>query len=78
VVPVDDAGEADGHVYIALRFVAGTDLGAEFRRGPIAVGRAVDIAGQLAAALTPPTSRAWCTVRSNPRTCSSITAVIVT
>jgi hypothetical protein len=34
VVPVDDAGEADGHVYIALRFVAGTDLGAEFRGGP--------------------------------------------
>ena len=51
VVPVYDAGELDGHVYIAMRFVAGTDLGAELGRGPMVVGRVVDIAGQIAAAL---------------------------
>src|SRR5664279_3096810 len=51
VVPVYDAGESDGHVYIAMRFVVGTDLGSELRRGPMTVGRAVDIAVQVAAAL---------------------------
>ena len=51
VVPVYDAGELDGHVYVAMRFVAGTDLGAELGRGPMVVARVVDIAGQIAAAL---------------------------
>src|SRR4051794_22658325 len=35
VVPVYDAGEADGHVFIAMRFVDGTDLGAELRSAPM-------------------------------------------
>lgn len=51
VVPVYDAGEADGHVFIAMRFVDGSDLGAELRKGPLTVERAVDIVAQIAAAL---------------------------
>ena len=52
VVPVYDAGEADGALYIAMRYVDGTDL----RRlllaeGPLSPERAVAIAGQIAAAL---------------------------
>ena len=52
VVPVYDAGEADGALYIAMRYVDGTDL----RRlllaeGPLSRERAVAIAGQIAAAL---------------------------
>jgi YVTN family beta-propeller protein len=52
VVPVYDAGEADGTLFIAMRYVDGTDLrrllGAE---GPLAPERAVAITGQIAGAL---------------------------
>src|SRR6478752_10762641 len=51
VVPVYDAGEADGHVFIAMRFVDGTDLGDEIRRGAMGAERVVAVAGQIAAAL---------------------------
>lgn len=51
VVPVYDAGEADGHVFIAMRFVDGTDLGAELRKGPLNIQRTVDVVVQIAAAL---------------------------
>jgi serine/threonine protein kinase len=51
VVPVYDAGDADGQVFIAMRFVDGTDLAAEIQRGPVPPERAVDVAGQVAAAL---------------------------
>ena len=47
-----DAGEADGTLFIAMRYVDGTDLrrllGAE---GPLAPERAIAIASQVAAAL---------------------------
>jgi serine/threonine-protein kinase len=49
VVPVYDAGGADGHVFIAMRFVSGSDLSAELRRGPIPLDRAVTVAAQVAA-----------------------------
>jgi serine/threonine protein kinase len=32
VIPIYSAGEADGHVYIAMRLVEGSDLRAELRR----------------------------------------------
>jgi hypothetical protein len=51
VVPVYDAGESDGHVFIAMRFVDGTDLGAELRQGPMALNRVIDVAAQTADAL---------------------------
>ena len=51
VVPVYDAGEADGRVYVAMRYVEGTDLKALMRRETPSDERIVDIATQMAAAL---------------------------
>jgi serine/threonine-protein kinase len=52
VVPVYDAGEADGTLFIAMRYVEGTDLRQLLRaEGPLASERAVAIAGQVAGAL---------------------------
>lgn len=52
VVPVYEAGRADGHVYIAMRYVDGTDLRALLRReGALEPARAVEIASQIANAL---------------------------
>jgi len=52
VVPVYDAGEADGTLFIAMRYVDGTDLrrllGSE---GALAPERAIAVTGQVAAAL---------------------------
>jgi serine/threonine protein kinase/DNA-binding beta-propeller fold protein YncE len=52
IIPVFAAGEADGVLFIAMRYVAGADvhtlLDAE---GPLPAGRAVDIAAQVASAL---------------------------
>ena len=43
VVPVYDAGEADGHLYIAMRYVEGTDLAhaARAREAPLDPERAL-------------------------------------
>jgi hypothetical protein len=52
VVPVYDAGEIDGRLFIAMRYVDGRDLQALLRdSAPLAPARAVLIAGQLAEAL---------------------------
>ena len=52
VVPIYEAGEADGRLFIAMRYVEGTDLKALLRReGALAPGRAVAIASQVADAL---------------------------
>jgi YVTN family beta-propeller protein len=52
VVPVYDAGEADGRLFIAMRYVDGADLKALLRaNGPLEPERAAGIAGQLAEAL---------------------------
>ena len=52
VVPVYDAGEADGRLYIAMRYVDGADLKALLRAdGPPEPERAVAIAAQVAEAL---------------------------
>jgi DNA-binding beta-propeller fold protein YncE len=52
IIPVFDAGEADGVLFIAMRFVHGRDartlLDAE---GPLPPGRATDIIAQVASAL---------------------------
>jgi DNA-binding beta-propeller fold protein YncE len=49
---VYDAGEADGRLFIAMRYVDGVDLKTLLRdAGPLAPERVVDIAGQLAEAL---------------------------
>ena len=52
VVPIHDAGELDGQLYLAMRYVEGTDLRALLRaEGALAPTRAVSIVRQVAHAL---------------------------
>ena len=52
VIPIYEAGEVDGELYIAMRFVDGTDLlAAVVREGPFEPERAVEIITQVASAL---------------------------
>jgi serine/threonine-protein kinase len=52
IVPIYEAGEDDGQLYLAMRFINGLDLRALLiAEGPFATGRAVDMVGQVAAAL---------------------------
>ena len=52
VVPVYEAGEADGLLYIAMRYVVGTDLKALLRaQGALAPERALTLVAQVANAL---------------------------
>jgi DNA-binding beta-propeller fold protein YncE len=52
VLPVYDAGETDGVLWIAMRYVDGIDLAALLARdGPLAPEEALAIAGQVAGAL---------------------------
>jgi DNA-binding beta-propeller fold protein YncE len=52
IVPIYDADEADGVLYIAMRWVEGTDLRELLRRdGPLDPRRAVTIVGQAATGL---------------------------
>ena len=51
VVPIHDAGEIDGQLYIVMRLVEGSDLKAVLRQGPLEPAHAVRILGQIAGAL---------------------------
>jgi serine/threonine-protein kinase len=52
VVPVYAAGEEDGHLYLVMRFVPGTDLHHLLRQdGRLAPGRAAEVVAQVAGAL---------------------------
>src|SRR4051794_10402726 len=52
VIPVYAAGEIDGQLYLATRYVDGTDLHQILRRdGPLAPERAADVVNQVAQAL---------------------------
>lgn len=52
VIPVYDAGEADGIAFLAMRYVAGDDLRSLVRvRGPLEPAEAADIVAQAGAAL---------------------------
>ena len=52
VVPIYGAGESDGQLYLAMRYVEGTDLGTLIaREGPLAPERAARICTQIAEAL---------------------------
>ncbi len=52
IVPVYDAGEEEGLLYIAMAYVEGTDLKALVtQEGPLPLRRALGIAGQVASAL---------------------------
>jgi serine/threonine protein kinase len=52
IVPLYEAGEEDGNVYIVTRWIEGTELGTLIRRdGPLEPRRAARIAAQIASAL---------------------------
>ncbi len=51
VVPIYEAGEADGRLFIAMRYVQGSDLKELLREGPLTAARAVAVCGQVAGAL---------------------------
>src|SRR4051795_13684682 len=52
VVPIYDTGEVDGLLYIAMRFVPGTDLKAQLRHdGALEPRRVLALAGQVGNAL---------------------------
>jgi YVTN family beta-propeller protein len=52
VVPIHDAGEVDGQLYLAMRYVEGSDLKTVLQKdSPLEPGRALAICGQVAAAL---------------------------
>jgi serine/threonine protein kinase len=52
VVPVYAAGELEGQLWIAMRYVQGTDLRTLLERdGPLEPARALELVGQIAAAL---------------------------
>ena len=52
IVPVYEAGEVGGRLYIAMRYIEGRDLGALLRQeGPLEPARAITLVAQLADAL---------------------------
>jgi serine/threonine protein kinase len=51
VIPVYEAGEEDGALYIAMRWVEGTDLRQLIDRGPVEPARAAHLVSQVARAL---------------------------
>ena len=51
IIPIYDAGEEEGLLYIAMRFVQGPDLKEVLKRGSLGVGRTIFLIEQLASAL---------------------------
>lgn len=51
ILPVYAAGESDGELYLATRFVPGTDLRSLIDDGPLPGARAIGLVGQVADAL---------------------------
>ena len=51
IVPIYEAGEADGRVFIAMRYVEGGDLKDRLRAAPLEAAAAIDILDQVAGAL---------------------------
>ena len=51
IIPIYDAGEDDGLLYIAMRFVQGPDLKEVLKRGNLGVGRTIFLIEQVASAL---------------------------
>ncbi|MGH3139703.1 MAG: serine/threonine-protein kinase [Gaiellales bacterium] len=53
IIPIYDAGEEDGLLYIAMRYVAGADLKTLIRQeGPLSLRRTADIISQVARGLS--------------------------
>ena len=51
IVPIYEAGEADGRIFIAMRYVEGADLKALLCQGPLDPAHTVAIVAQIASAL---------------------------
>jgi serine/threonine-protein kinase len=51
IIPIYEAGEVDGAYFLAMRYVAGTDLETRLRAGPLEPREAVHILSQVASAL---------------------------
>ncbi len=51
IIPIYEAGEVDGAYFLAMRYVAGTDLETRLRAGPLEPREAAHILGQVASAL---------------------------
>jgi len=51
VIPIYDAGEADGELYLAMRYVEGTDLGKHLREQRPSLDEVRDLVAQLCDAL---------------------------
>ena len=51
VIPIYEADEAAGYLFIAMRYVDGTDLKERLRQGPLAPADAIDLLSQVASAL---------------------------
>jgi serine/threonine protein kinase len=52
IIPIYDAGEAEGVLFIAMRYVDGIDLRQYLREfGPLSPGKAVSVTAQVASAL---------------------------
>ena len=66
IIPVYEAGQAGGVLFIAMRFVRGGDLrGVLEREGPLAPGRAADFFPRWPRRWMPRTARDWCTGMSS-------------
>jgi len=51
IIPIYEAGEVEGAYFLAMRYVAGTDLESRLRAGPLDPREAVHLLGQVASAL---------------------------
>jgi serine/threonine protein kinase len=51
VLPIYEAGDSGGVLFVAMPYVAGSDLAAMLREGALAPERAIDLLAQVAAAL---------------------------
>jgi serine/threonine protein kinase len=52
ICPIFDIGEQDGRVWIAMQFVEGETLAERLKRGPLTLSTALEIATQIAGALS--------------------------
>ena len=79
VVPMYEAGEVDGDLYLAMRYVDGTTLRASFARTPRWSPRGHSTSSPRSPRRsTPRTTAVSCTATSSPRTCSSPATVMPT
>ena len=51
IVPIYEAGEADGRIFISMRYVEGHDLRRLLKDGPLGSAKSVQIVSQVASAL---------------------------